>query len=149
MHIDMVSYQILDAVLIANELIDYRVKSGIPQVVCKVDIEKAYDHVNWEFLIYVLSRMEFGERWITWIRQCVSLASFAILVNGSPTYFFPQLLEAFARGIRFLLFCFCWSWRFPLGCCLQPLQQVSYLGFQWAEGTQLPLVHLIFSLLMI
>jgi len=80
--------QILDAVLIANELIDSKIKSGIPGVVIKLDIKKAYDHVNWEFFIYVLSRMGFGETWITWIRQCASTTSFAILVNSSPTDFF-------------------------------------------------------------
>jgi len=59
--------QILDAVLIANELIDSRLKFAREGVVCKLDVEKVYDHVNWNFLLYVLKRTGFGVRWMRWI----------------------------------------------------------------------------------
>ena len=54
--------QILDGVLIANELVDARKWSKKPGVIFKIDVEKAYDHVEWSFADYTL-RFGFGERW--------------------------------------------------------------------------------------
>lgn len=52
--------QILDAALVANKVVDSRLKSGSYGVLCKFDIEKVYDHVNCSFLLVVLVKSGLG-----------------------------------------------------------------------------------------
>lgn len=42
--------QIMDAALIAGECVDSILRGDLHGVMCKLDIERAYDHVNWNFL---------------------------------------------------------------------------------------------------
>ena len=55
--------QILDSVLIASECLDSRLKAGVSGVLCKLDIEKAYDHVNWDFLMFLFQQCGFSDKW--------------------------------------------------------------------------------------
>ena len=87
--------QILDAALIANKAINSLLKGDEAGVLCKLDLEKAYDHINWDFLMTVMLKMGFGEKWTGWIRWCISTTSFSVLINGSPAGFFQS-----TRGLR-------------------------------------------------
>ena len=88
--------QIIDNTsLIVNEVIDYWQKRGEKGVICKLDIEKAYDNINWQFLMKVMQHMGFGPKWIRWIWWCVLTVRFSVLVNGVPAGFFPS-----SRGLR-------------------------------------------------
>ena len=64
-------------------------------MVFKVDYEKTYDSVSWNFLIYMLRRLGLCPKWIKWVEGCLKSASISVLVNGSPSAeFIPQ------RGLR-------------------------------------------------
>ena len=86
---------LLHSALIANEVIEEAKRSNKSCLVFKVDYEKAYDSVSWDFLLYMLRRIGFSSKWVKWIEGCMKSASISVLVNGSPTAeFLPQ------RGLR-------------------------------------------------
>ncbi|XP_071713654.1 uncharacterized protein [Rutidosis leptorrhynchoides] len=86
---------ILDGALIVNECIDFLRSSRKKGIIFKVDFEKAFDCINWEFLLEVMRCMGFGYKWCKWIRSCLTTALISILVNGSPTKEF-----SIERGVR-------------------------------------------------
>ena len=47
---------ILDAG-VANKVVDSRIKQ---EVLCKLDLEKAYDHVNWSFYMPLCLKWDLG-----------------------------------------------------------------------------------------
>ena len=54
-----------------------------PAALLKIDISKAFDTVNWRFLLGLLEHLGFSRRWINWVPLILSTASTKIILNGS------------------------------------------------------------------
>ncbi|XP_057739706.1 uncharacterized protein LOC130956720 [Arachis stenosperma] len=87
--------RIHDGALIACETVEWLKLKKKALTIIKLDFQKAYDRVKWNFIEIVLEKMGFGIRWRTWITECIRSASISILVNRSPLK--PFKME---RGLR-------------------------------------------------
>jgi len=70
-------------------------KLKIPALFMKLDIQKAFDTINWSYLLEVLHALGFGQQWREWISMLFGTASSRAMVNG-------QLGDSFShkRGVR-------------------------------------------------
>ncbi|GJY09569.1 hypothetical protein Tco_0377754, partial [Tanacetum coccineum] len=87
---------ISDNILLTQELMhNYYLDRGTPRYAFKVDIQKAYDTVDWDFLREILYGFGFHTRMIAWIMECVTTTSYSICINGSLHGYFQG-----KRGLR-------------------------------------------------
>ncbi|XP_022019374.1 uncharacterized protein LOC110944750 [Helianthus annuus] len=88
--------KISDNILLTQELMhNYHRNIGPPRCAFKVDIQKAYDTVDWRFLKHVLIGFGFHSKMIDWIMICVSTPTYSICVNGETHGYFKG-----KRGLR-------------------------------------------------
>ena len=61
----------------------------------KLDLSKAYDRVDWNFLEQILLKMGFCKQWTAWVMSCVRYVRFSVRING-------HTLDPFcpSRGLR-------------------------------------------------
>nr|GEW61541.1 RNA-directed DNA polymerase, eukaryota [Tanacetum cinerariifolium] len=96
---------ILDGPFILNELISWCKSKKNKAVVFKVDFEKAYDSIRWDYLNDILRKFGFGDRWRMWINGCLNSSMGSVLVNGSPSAEF-QFFKGLKQGDPLSLFLF-------------------------------------------
>ncbi|GKC32155.1 RNA-directed DNA polymerase, eukaryota, reverse transcriptase zinc-binding domain protein [Tanacetum coccineum] len=88
--------QISDNILLIQELMNgYTWKGKSRRCAFKVDIQKAYDTVSWDFLKMCLDYFGFHRKMVDWIMVCLSTTSFSININGDSCGFFKA-----KRGLR-------------------------------------------------
>jgi ribonuclease HI len=87
----------VDNVIIAQELLHsmHRKKGRTGSLILKVDLEKAYDRLEWSFIREVLLFFLFPKSLVDLILDCVSSSSISILLNGGKMEVFKP-----SRGIR-------------------------------------------------
>jgi hypothetical protein len=86
---------ILESVVIAHELVHHGHKNGDPGVIIKLDYEKAYDRVSWNFLFEVLESRGFDRKWIEWMKYLVKGGSVGVNLNGEESSYFKP-----GKGLR-------------------------------------------------
>lgn len=83
-------------VLLASELVDGFHLERVPSRGClQIDLSKAYDNVNWVFIINILRAFHLPQVFIDWIWVCISTTSYSIAFNGELIGFFHG-----KKGIR-------------------------------------------------
>ena len=89
-----------------RDLLEYVDLENLPLAILSLDQEKAFDRVDWGFLIRILSSFNFGPDFISWIRLFYNNIESAVVINGWTSSFFSP-----TRGVR-------------QGCLLSPLLYV-------------------------
>ncbi|KAH9709496.1 putative reverse transcriptase/RNA-dependent DNA polymerase [Citrus sinensis] len=86
-HIRLINHAVIDNVIIGYECLHkIRLSKGRRNglVALKLDISKAYDRVEWNFLEQTMSNLGFSAKWISLIMSCITTTCFSVLINGNP-----------------------------------------------------------------
>lgn len=76
-------------VLLAAELVsDFNKEGEVTRGCLQIDISKAYDKVDWSFILNILEALELPMNFIYWIKLCISSPHYSVSINGELAGFF-------------------------------------------------------------
>lgn len=78
---------ISDNIMVSFETLHYTRKhssSNMGYMALKLDMSKAYDKVEWQYMEKLMKKMGFDEAWVKLMMKCISSATYSVLINGEP-----------------------------------------------------------------
>ena len=83
-------------ILLAHELVrNYHSSRGSNRCVIKADLRKAYDSIDWNFILMCLLAVGCPPNFVNWIKECITNSRFTIALNGSLVGYFQR-----GKGLR-------------------------------------------------
>lgn len=80
---------LMENVLMASELVkNYHKDTVSARCAVKIDISKAFDSVQWPFILSTLIAIKVPDRFVLWIQKCIELPSFSVQINGELAGYF-------------------------------------------------------------
>src|SRR5215216_972206 len=74
---------ILKSVVMAHEVIHEIHRSGSSGLILKLDYQKTYDRVSWDFLKEMLLSRSFGIKWVSWVLTTIHQGTFQVRINDT------------------------------------------------------------------
>lgn len=135
--------KIVDNVIVAHELVQaYNRKNISPRCMIKVDIQKAYDTVDWYYLEQMLRYLGFPNRFIRWVMECITTVNYSVLINGKLTKAFAAA-RGLGQGDPMSLFLFAIVMEY-LSRSLSELKENKLLRYH-PKCRKLNIIHLSFA----
>ncbi|KAM1006872.1 hypothetical protein COP2_003662 [Malus domestica] len=120
-----------------------RKKRDHPGMAIKLDMAKAYDRVERDFLASTMVSLGFAPLFCSWIKECISTVSFSVPINSSPTgYIKPEMGLRQGDPLSPFLFLLCTEGFSML--IKRSLERGDLHGFK-ISPTGSPLTHLFFA----
>nr|CAD1816995.1 unnamed protein product [Ananas comosus var. bracteatus] len=76
--------RITDNFCTAHILVYHLHTSKLSAALLKIDFERAFDNINWCFLVDLFQARGFGPLWISWIQALLRSANTSVILNGTP-----------------------------------------------------------------
>ena len=87
---------LVENMLLATKLVSgYNWKTISKRCMLKIDLQKAFDTLNWDFVLFTLEALDFPLVFRNLIKKCLTTTRFSVAINGESCGYFKG-----SRGLR-------------------------------------------------